>query len=354
MDKLERVKSILKKAITSRSSDLHLMAGMEPIIRVDDKLHKMEGEKPLTPEEVEELVLTTLRPDHIEKLRSDKETDYSFNFNGARVRANAYYERGNVAVSFRFISEKIRTVEELGLPPVIEEFANNEQGLVIVTGPTGHGKSTTIAALVEQINKTVPKHIVTVEDPIEYVFQNNMSVINQRELGSDTLSFSRALRSVLREDPDVVFIGEMRDVDTFEAALTIAETGHLVLATLHTNSATQTPDRIIDGFPRDQQSQVRQQLSNVLLGVISQRLLQKASGQGRIPACEIMVANSAIRNLIREGKTHQIISVIQTSASEGMITLDKVLADLVSRGEIAMEEALKWASDVREFKKMIF
>ena len=354
MDKLERVKSILKKAIAGRSSDLHLMANMEPIVRVDDKLHKVEGEKVLASEEVEALILTTLRPEHTEKLKSDKETDYSFNFDGARVRANAYYERGNIAVSFRFISEKIRGIEELGLPPVIEEFANNEQGLVIVTGPTGHGKSTTIAALIEYINKTTPKHIVTVEDPIEYVFQNSMSIINQRELGTDTLSFTRALRSVLREDPDVVFIGEMRDVDTFEAALTIAETGHLVLATLHTNSATQTPDRIIDGFPRDQQSQVRQQLSNVLLGVVSQRLLQKASGQGRIPACEIMVANSAIRNLIREGKTHQIISVIQTSASEGMITLDKVLADLVSRGEIAMEEALKWATDVREFKKMIF
>lgn len=354
MDYLAHTKEVFKKSIAARASDLHLIAGEKPTIRVDDKLIRMEDEKLLTPADSEQFISVTMRPEYVERLKSEKEVDFSFNYDGARIRANVYFERGNMAASFRFISEKVRLVEELGLPPIIQEFANREQGLVIIAGPTGHGKSTTIAALVEHINQNYAKHIITVEDPIEYVFVNQKSIVDQRELGTDTLSFSRALRSALREDPDVVFIGEMRDIDTFEAALTIAETGHLVFTTLHTNNSAQTADRIVDIFPKNQQSQVRQQLANVLVGVVSQRLLQKSSGQGRIPACEIMVVNQAISSLIREGRTHQIMSVIQTSASEGMITLDKVLADLVSRGDIALEEALKWASDVKEFKKMVF
>lgn len=354
MEAAERMASIFQKAISMGASDLHVVSGGEPVIRVDGQLRDMEGEARLTEEEAQALIATTLKNEYISRLKSEKEVDFSFSFDGARVRSNVYFESGRVAGSFRFIPREIRLISDLGLPPVIQEFGNKEQGLVIVTGPTGHGKSTTIAAVVEYINQNFSKHVITIEDPVEYVFESKKSIITQRELGTDTLSFTRGLRSVLREDPDVVFIGEMRDVDTFEAALTIAETGHLVVTSLHTNSAAQTPDRIIDVFPKNQQSQIRQQLANVLSGVISQRLIQKSSGTGRIPVCEIMVANQAIRSLIREEKTHLIQSVIQTGAAEGMITLDKVLADHVSRGEIALEEALKWASDIKTFKQMVF
>ncbi len=354
MEAAERMASIFQKAISMRASDLHIVSEGEPVVRIDGQLRDMEGEAKLTEEEAQALIATTLKNEYISRLKSEKEVDFSFSFDGARVRSNVYFESGRVAGSFRFIPREIRLIGDLGLPPVIQEFGNKEQGLVIVTGPTGHGKSTTIAAIVEYVNQNFSKHVITIEDPVEYVFESKKSIVTQRELGTDTLSFTRGLRSVLREDPDVVFIGEMRDVDTFEAALTIAETGHLVVTSLHTNSAAQTPDRIIDVFPKNQQSQIRQQLANVLSGVISQRLIQKASGTGRIPVCEIMVANQAIRSLIREEKTHLIQSVIQTSAAEGMITLDKVLADYVSRGEIALEEALKWASDIKTFKQMVF
>jgi twitching motility protein PilT len=227
------------------------------------------------------------------------------------------------------------------------------QGFVIITGPTGHGKSTTLAAMINQINHTRSEHIVTIEDPIEYVFEHEKSIISQREVGSDTNSFSRALRSALREDPNVVLIGEMRDLETIEAALTIAETGHLVFTTLHTNSAAQAADRIVDVFPPHQQQQVRMQLANVLLGVVSQRLIPKAQG-GRVAACEIMIANSAVRNTIREGKTHQLGNIIQTSAAEGMISMDKVLAELVSKGDITIDSALTWAMDPKAFKMMVY
>lgn len=354
MDALDKTKSIFEKAVKSGASDLHVISGQNPIIRIDGKLGVLDAEPALSPQDVEAFISQTLRPECVERVRSEKEVDFSFNFAGSRIRANVYFEKGSVAASYRFISEEVKLFDELGLPPIVEEFGNREQGLLIVTGPTGHGKSTTIAALVEYINRKYSKHIITIEDPIEYIFKNKKSIITQRELGTDTLGFGRALRSALREDPDVVFIGEMRDQETFEAALTIAETGHLVLTTLHTNSAAQTPDRIIDVFPRNQQDQIRQQLANVLAGVISQRLIQKANTKGRVVACEVLIANAAIRSLIREEKTHQIESVIQTSASEGMITLDKVLSDFVSRGEITLEEALKWANDVKQFKQMVF
>lgn len=354
MDALGRVTTIFRRTVQLGASDLHLVPGEIPIVRIDGNLNKLSDEQPLSQAEVEEAIQATLRPEYAKKLKVDKEVDFSFNFDGARVRANIYFEKKGVAGSFRFISQKIKSIEELGLPPIIKEFASREQGLVVITGPTGHGKSTTIASLIEYINNTSSKHVITIEDPVEYVFENNKCIISQRELGTDTLSFSRALRSALREDPDVVFIGEMRDVETFEAALTIAETGHLVLTTLHTNDAAQTPDRIIDVFPKNQQEQVRQQVANVLAGVVSQRLIPRASGKGRIIACEVMIANNAIRSIIREDKTHQIVSVIQTGASEGMITLDKVLAGYVSTGEITLEEALTWTSDVKNFKQMVF
>lgn len=354
MASIDEVKNVFLQAIKLGASDLHILSNEIPIVRIDGNLYKLEGRERMSSEAAEQILLMTMRPEQAERLKKDKEVDFSFNFDGSRVRANIYYERGKAAGSFRFITEKVRTFEELGLPPVIQEFCSKEQGLLIVTGPTGHGKSTTIASLISYINSNFSRHVVTVEDPVEYVFKNEKSIISQRELGTDTFSFGRALKSVLREDPDVVFIGEMRDQETFNAALTIAETGHLVFTTLHTNDAAQAPSRIIDAFPKSQQTQVRQQLANVLTGVISQRLIQRASNKGRILACEIMVANSAIKSLIREEKTHQIQSVIQTSASEGMITLDKVLADYVSRGEITLEEAVKWTIDPKQFKQMVF
>ncbi|MCX6809940.1 MAG: type IV pilus twitching motility protein PilT [Candidatus Berkelbacteria bacterium] len=353
MENISRLKEIFQKAVELKASDVHILANEAPVFRIDGKLSKHDGGV-LSAKESEDLISLTLRPEYIERLKVEKEVDFSFNFESARVRANVYFESGAVAGSYRFIPADILSFEDLGLPPIMQEFANREQGLLIITGPTGHGKSTTIAALIEYINQSKMKHIVTIEDPTEYIFKNSKSIISQREFGTDTLSFTRALRSALREDPDVVFVGEMRDLETFEAVLTIAETGHLIFTTLHTNSAAQTPKRIIDVFPKSQQDQVRQQLSNVISGVISQRLIPKASGKGRVLACEILVANSAVRNLIREDKIHQIQSTIQTSASEGMITLDKVLADFVSRGEITLEEALKWSDDPKQFKQMVF
>lgn len=354
MDHITKLKTIFLASIKERASDLHLISKEAPIIRVDGKLRTLPGQQALTDEACEALVSLTLKPEQIKVLKEHKEIDFSFNFDGSRIRANIYFEQGRVAGSFRFIPAKVASIEKLGLPPIIQQFANLEKGLLIITGPTGQGKSTTIASLIEYINQNFSKHIVTIEDPVEYLFNSGKSIISQREYGTDTMSFERALKSALREDADVVVVGEMRDLPTFDAVLTIAEAGHLVFTTLHTNEASQTPSRIVDAFPKNQQVQVRQQLANVLAGIVSQRLVQKASGTGRVPACEIMVANPAIRNLIREGKDHQIASVIQTSANEGMITLDQVLADYVAKGQVTLEEALLWASDPRQFKQMVF
>lgn len=292
-------------------------------------------------------------PDQVERLRQRKEIDFSFGFQQTRFRSNVFYQKGYLSTSLRLISLKVKTIEELGLPPILEKFTLVSQGLVIITGPTGHGKSTTLAAVIEHMNQNRSDHIITIEDPIEYVFEHKKSIISQREVSSDTNSFSRALRSALRQDPDVILVGEMRDLETIDAALTLAETGHLVFTTLHTNSASQTADRIIDVFPPHQQQQIRMQLANVLLGVVSQRLMPRISG-GRVLACEIMMANSAVRNTIREGKTHQLPNIIQTSASEGMISLDKVLAELVSKGEITIDDALAWSLDPKAFKMMVY
>ena len=354
MEDITKLKSIFQRAIDSGASDLHIIAGEAPIMRIDGKLIKVPDEPALSDSDTEKLISLTLAEGNLERLKKEKEVDFSINFGPYRIRANVYFQKGIAAASFRFIQAKVGTIEELGLPPIIQEFANKERGLVIVTGPTGQGKSTTIASLIEYINNTKAKHIVTIEDPVEYIFKNNKSIISQREHGTDTLSFSRALKSALREDPDVVFVGEMRDLETFEATLTIAETGHLVFTTLHTIEAAQTPARIVDTFPKNQQLQVRQQLSNVLTGVVSQRLINRASGKGRLPACEVMIANSAVQNLIREGKDHQLNSIIQTGASEGMISMDQVLADYVSKGEITLEEALQWTTDPKQFKQMVY
>jgi twitching motility protein PilT len=257
------------------------------------------------------------------------------------------------AASLRLIPSKVKTYQELGLPPIVEFFTSQSQGLVIITGPTGHGKSTSLASMVQKINLERREHIITIEDPIEYLFQSEKSLISQREVGTDTQSFPSALRGALREDPNVILSGEMRDLETIESALTMAETGHLVLTTLHTNSAAQTVDRIVGVFPAYQQQQIRSQLASVLLGVMSQRLIPKISG-GRAVAAEVMIANPAIRTLIRDDKVHQIPNVIQTSASEGMILLDKVLAELISRGEVSLEDALAWSISPKSLKMMVY
>lgn len=343
----------LEEAIAKDASDIHFIVGLPPTLRIDGVLKPLD-EEPLTVENNEEILSKFLG----EKLKTlveetKKELDFSFPFKDHRFRTNVYYEKGNLSASLRLLPNKTRNFEELGVPAIVEKFVNVAQGLLIVTGPTGHGKSTTLASIVDKINSTRKAHIITIEDPIEYVFEHKKSMIAQREVGHDTPSFASALRAALREDPDVVLIGEMRDLETMEAALTIAETGHLVLTTLHTNSAAQTTDRIIDVFPERQQTQVRSQLASVLLGVLSQRLLPRVSG-GRILATEIMIANPAVKSIIREGKTHQLPNIIQTSASEGMIALNKVLAEFVHKGEINVDDALAWTDDPKSLNMLIY
>lgn len=347
------MEKLLNYAIKSQASDLHLTVGVPPTLRVDGKLRAIPGETALTISLAEKLIFSLMTPQQKETLDLKKDLDFSFGYEEMRFRTNVYWQKGYLSASLRLIPSEIRSLEELLLPPILEKFTQHSQGLVIITGPTGHGKSTTLAALISLINRTRSEHIITIEDPIEYLFNHQKSIICQREVGSDTISFTRALRAALREDPNVILVGEMRDLESIEATLTLAETGHLVFTTLHTNSAAQTTDRIIDVFPPHQQTQIRLQLANVLLGVVSQRLLPRISG-GRIVACEIMMANNAVKNLIREEKTHQLDNVIQTSASEGMISLDKVLAELVNKGEITLDDALIWALDPKSFKMMVY
>jgi twitching motility protein PilT len=349
----QTMKRLLDLAIERKASDLHLTVSVPPMIRIDGKLLAAPNESVLDSAGVAKLIQSFMTEEQLERLKLRREVDFSFGYKDTRFRTNTYFQKGNLAASLRLIPKLIRNLQELGLPPILEKFTAPSQGFFIITGPTGHGKSTTLAAMINHINKIRSEHIVTIEDPIEYVFEHDKSIISQREVGSDTNTFARALRSSLREDPNVVLVGEMRDLETIDAALTLAETGHLVFTTLHTNSAAQTADRVIDVFPPHQQQQVRMQLANVLLGVVSQRLLPRTSG-GRIIACEIMVANSAVRACIREGKTHQLPNIIQTSASEGMITLDKVLAELVSKGEITIDNALTWSLDPKAFKMMVY
>ncbi len=344
---------LLEQVVKLGGSDLHVVPGVKPMIRIDGSLRAVEDQPVVTVEEAELMLTSILSEQQRGLLPEKKELDLSIPVGEARFRVNVFRSQGALAGAFRHVPREIRNLRELGLPTIIESFARAGQGLVLITGPTGHGKSTTLAAIVEIINTERNARIITIEDPIEYIFDSKKSVTSQRGLGSDTNSFARALRSALREDPDVVLIGEMRDLETIEAALTIAETGHLVLSTLHTNSAAQTVDRIIDSFPAVQQRQVRQQLGNVLSGVVSQRLIPKIQG-GRAAAAEVMIANFAVKNTIREGKTHQLSNIIQTSAAEGMIAIDKVLAELVSRGEITIESALLWAQDQKNLKTMIY
>ena len=347
-----RIETLLEECIKRQASDLHIQVGLPPILRIDGALIGINGMPTLTPAMVESLIFATLDEAQQKILIRDKEFDYSFAFGEiGRFRANAFHERGNLACAFRLIPNKILSVAELGLPKIVESFASYPRGLVLITGPTGSGKSTTLAAIVDKINREKAMHILTIEDPIEFTHRSQQSVVVQREVHYDTFSFAAALRSALREDPDVVLLGEMRDLETIASAITIAETGHLVLATLHTNSAAQSIDRMIDVFPAHQQPQVRSQLSNILMAICAQRLVP-ALGGGRVAATEIMIANSAIKSLIRDGKTHQIDSMIQTGASAGMQTMDTTLAKLVKSGTVSYQDARECAVDVENFDRL--
>jgi twitching motility protein PilT len=347
------IDDLLRIVVEKGASDLHLCAGVPPVIRVDGRLIPTNYEK-ATPQDTQRLMYDILTDEQIQRFESTLELDFSYSLGKiARFRVNVYRDRGAVAAAFRLIPTRIPTIRELNLPPVLEELTRLPRGLIIVTGPTGSGKSTTQAAMINQINMERSVHIVTIEDPIEYLHSHRFSIINQRELGQDTKSFHNALRAVLREDPDVILVGEMRDPETIALAITAAETGHLVLATLHTNSAATTIDRIVDVFPPGQQEQIRIQLSNSIQAVICQQLLPRAGQPGRVPAVEVMIATPAIRNLIRENKAHQITSVIQTSANVGMQTMDQSLRDLYMKGWITLEEALSRAMNPEELKKMI-
>jgi len=348
-----KIENLLEEVVKRNASDLHLCVGMPPMFRIDGALVPAEGLAPLTGEDLTALVYSVMDDVQKEDLVKDKEVDFSFAFGDlARFRANAFHQKGNLGMALRLIPNKIPTLTELGMPNILQKFADIPRGLVLVTGPTGSGKSTTLAAMVDKINTEKSVHIITIEDPIEYTHNHKKSLIDQREVHYDTRSFAAALRSALREDPDVVLIGEMRDLETISAAITIAETGHLVFATLHTNTAAQSLDRIIDVFPPFQQQQVRIQLSNIMQAVVSQRLIPTIGG-GRIAAAEIMVVTPAVRNIIREGKTHQLDAVIQTSADQGMIQMDKSLANLVSAGSITAEEAHGYCIDPQEFDRLL-
>jgi twitching motility protein PilT len=335
------ISEILKEVVECGASDLHLSVGLPPVARIDGHLESLKHPS-LDPNTARELIYSILSQDQRQKLETDWEVDLAYSLFGvARFRVNAFFQRGTLGAAFRMVPIEIRSIEELGLPKVLHTFCHKPRGFVLVTGPTGSGKTTTLAAIIDEINQTRAHHIVTIEDPIEFLHQHKRCVVNQRELGADTKSFPAALRAALRQDPDVILIGEMRDLDTMQIALTAAETGHLVFATLHTQDCPQSIDRIIDVFPPHQQEQIRVQIAASLEGVVSQQLLAKAGGSGRVAACEVLIPTPATRNLIREGKTHQLYTVMQTGGQHGMQTMNAALADHVRHGRITKELALR-------------
>src|SRR5258708_1517725 len=352
------IHELLNLTIKNNASDLHLLPGIPPALRIDGSLRYLSNYNPLEANQIAEMVFSLVTPEQKDWLLKNKEIDFSFGFGGGtfgnlgRFRVNLYFQRGVLSGAFRFLQPNIRSVEELHLPKILSYFSELKQGFILVTGPTGHGKSTTIAAIINEINTKRATHILTIEDPIEYIYPSGKSIISQREMNIDSHSWQQALRSALREDPDVVLVGEMRDSETIAAAMTIAETGHLVFSTLHTNAAAQSIDRIIDSFPADQQAQIKVQLASTLKGVVSQRLVPLISG-GRIPACEVLIGNSAIANNIREGKTHLIDSIIQTSQDQGMVTLEASLASLVLGGSISADTAISYALKQEELVRML-
>lgn len=347
------VEDLLSTVVKENASDLHISVGRHPTLRVDGALLPLLKEEIITPESARDFALGLLEASGQERFLREKELDFSYNFREqARFRVNVFHQRGFIGAALRLIPAKIKTFADLNLPPILEEFARRQQGFFLVVGPTGHGKSTTLAAMVDYINHARADHIITIEDPIEYLFASDRSIIDQREVGVDTTDFGRALRSMFREDVDVAMVGEMRDSETIAAAVTAAETGHLILSTLHTNNAAQTINRIIDTFPPEQQNQIRVQLASSLIGIISQRLIQRVSG-GLVPAAEVMIANPAVRNLIRENKTHELDMVVETSSEEGMISLNRSLTRLVRKGEITLENAMLYSLNPGELQTLL-
>jgi len=345
---------VLSRMASERASDVHLSPGFPPAIRVRGRIVPLEEYGKLSPQQTRDTVYSLLNDDQRKRFESNKQLDLAYAVPGvSRFRVNCFFQRGSISAAFRRIPHEIPELAELGMPPILEEFTRKPRGFVLVTGPTGSGKSTTLAAMVDIINREREEHILTIEDPIEFLHMHKKCIVNQREIGADADDFSLALKSALREDPDVILVGEMRDLETMSTALTAAETGHLVFATLHTQSTAQTVDRIIDVFPSEQQKQVRMQLSIALQGIITQQLLPTSDGAGRVVACEILIPTPAVRNLIREGKTHQIYSAIQTSGSIGMQTMDAHLAQLVRMNRITPRLAEQRASVPEELKRLL-
>ncbi len=353
-----RIDDLLAEVSVQGASDLHISEGLPPTFRVDGELRPLADFPPLSTEDMEDALQHLLTPEEIEKFRKSREHDFSFSFRSpsgeeARFRGNAYFESGRMGLALRLIPMRIRSIDELGLPPTLKQIATHRRGLFLVTGPTGHGKSSTLAAILQQINVTRREHIITIEDPVEYVYISDKCIVHQRQVGIDTDNFAEALKRALRQDPDVILIGEMRDLETVAAAITAAETGHLVFATLHTQDAAQSVDRIIDVFPPHQQQQIRIQLASVLVGICSQQLIPRPDG-GRTVATELLLANPAVKNCIKEGKTNQIKTLIQTGSNIGMRTMEQSLADKVTNGILPLEIALTYAYDPKDLQRILF
>jgi twitching motility protein PilT len=349
---MNRIEELMEQVLVREASDLHLTAGVPPTLRIFGKLTSMQM-PPLSSADVEELIYSIVSDSQKRRFEADRELDLSYAYGDkCRFRVNVYWQRGTMAAALRIIPQVIKTTRELGLPPIIEILAQKPRGFILVTGPTGCGKSTTLAAMLNLINRTRSEHILTIEDPIEFIHRHEKSIINQREVGTDTHSFSSALRHVLRQDPDVILVGEMRDLETISIALTAAETGHLVLATLHTQDAPQSIERIIDVFPSQQQRQIRIQLAGTLQAIVAQQLIPVRGGGDRKAAVEIMLATPAIRNMIRDQKTHQIVTAMQSGGGAGMQTMDQALANLVKLNQVSFDDALQRASDVDVFKRL--
>lgn len=349
----KEITELIEEAINNDATDIHLTVGRPPILRIDSKLTPVKDKEVLTNEKVKELSFSLLNKDQEERFWAYKDIDLSFSYGDkARFRVNIYQQTGNIASALRLLPNKIRTIEELNLPPMLHQFTPITQGFFLAVGPAGHGKSTALAALIDEINHTRQDHIITIEDPIEYLFLQDKCIIDQREIGIDAIDFHRALRSMFREDADIVMVGEMRDPETISTAITAAETGHLIFSTLHTNTAAQTIDRIIDSFPPHQQNQIRMQLAATLLGILSRRLIPSTKG-GLINAVELLIVNSAVRNLIREGKVHQIDMVIETSSDEGMISLNRSLASLINQGLVTYEDAEVYSVNPSELRMLL-
>ena len=348
-----KLKDILETTIEQKASDLHISVGHHPILRIDGRLVSLTSFKEILPDDSKELAMELMNENQQKKFFAEKSVDFSYDFEGkVRFRVNVFFQRNYISSALRLIPNQIPTIENLNLPPILHEFIRPSQGFILITGASSQGKSTTLASLIDEINHTKAVHVITIEDPIEYLFKDDRSIIDQRELNQDTLSFAKALKSTFRQDPDVIMVGEMRDPETISTAITAAETGHLVLATLHTNSSAQSMYRIVDSFPSSQQNQILSQLSGSLLGIVSQRLVPRIRG-GVIPACEVLLNTSAVANLIRENKIHEIPLIIETSAELGMISLDRYLVNLVRKREITLETAQNYSLNPSNLKSLI-